>query len=109
GSEALRERFRRAALVGLMLLRNPWGGRRKVGGREWADRRLFERVREIDPQFVLLQQALRETKQADDAVRRWVQRLPQLTLRCRCLAEPSPFAKEWSPVREGPAETLETP
>ena len=44
-SAALRERFRCVALTGLMLLRNPLGRRRRVGGRDWAERQLFEQVR----------------------------------------------------------------
>jgi ATP-dependent Lhr-like helicase len=43
-SDLLRERFRRVALTGLMILRNPQGRRRRVGGPDWAQRRLFERI-----------------------------------------------------------------
>src|SRR5204862_1348 len=61
-SVTLRERFRCVVLTGLMLLRNPLGQRRRVGGRDWAERRLFEQVRSRHPEFVLLRQALREVR-----------------------------------------------
>ena len=44
-SVSLRERFRRVATTGFMVLRNPVGRRRKVGGHAWAERRLFEQMR----------------------------------------------------------------
>jgi ATP-dependent Lhr-like helicase len=59
-SAALRERFHAAALTGLMLLRNPLGRKRRVGGHDWPERRLFEQVSAADPGFVLLRQARRE-------------------------------------------------
>src|SRR5439155_1055480 len=59
-SLVLRERFRRVALVGLMLLRHPLGQRRRVGGSTWGERRLFDQVRASCPDFVLLRQAERE-------------------------------------------------
>src|SRR5262249_50999423 len=49
----LKERFRRVAFTGLMLLRNPLGRRRRVGGRNWGERRLFDEVRRNDPDCVL--------------------------------------------------------
>ena len=45
---ALRQRFGRTALTGLMLLRNPLGHGRRVGGRDWGERRLFDQVRARD-------------------------------------------------------------
>src|SRR5262249_34678333 len=59
-SLVLRQRFQRVALTGLMLLRHPLGRKRRVGGRDWAQRRLFEQVRARLPDFVLLRQAERE-------------------------------------------------
>src|SRR5947209_10509545 len=59
-SRALRERFQRVALTGLMLLRHPLGRRRRVGGPGWGERRLFDQVRAARPDFVLLRQAERE-------------------------------------------------
>jgi ATP-dependent Lhr-like helicase len=111
-SETLRERFRRTALVGLMLLRNPLGRRRRVGGPDWAERRLFDRVRSADPDFVLLRQARREVReQACDgpAARAFVEALAGRRLCCRRLARPSPFVEAWTQLAAGPVESVETP
>ncbi|HYT91012.1 MAG TPA: DEAD/DEAH box helicase, partial [Gemmataceae bacterium] len=40
-SLTFRERFRRVATTGLMLLRNPLGRRRRVGGPNWGEEQLF--------------------------------------------------------------------
>jgi ATP-dependent Lhr-like helicase len=112
GSVALRERFRRTALTGLMLLRNPLGGRRKVGGQDWPERRLFDRVVAADPDFVLLRQARRELRdEACDApaALAYLEELPRRTVRCRWLAAPSPFVQGWTQLAAGPAETFESP
>ncbi len=108
----LRERFQRVALTGLMLLRNPLGRRRRVGGRDWGERRLFDQVREHDPEFVLLRQARREVLQECDlsAARTYLEELPRLAIRCRVLARPSPFVEGWTqaePVVAGPLPTPE--
>src|SRR5262249_28552207 len=98
GSVMLRERFRRVATTGLMLLRNPLGRRRRVGGVDWAERRLFSRVVEAEPDFVLLRQAQREVwESCCDAVaaRKFLEDLPRWTLRLRRLAAVSPFAAAW--------------
>ncbi len=62
GSATLRERFQRVAQTGLMLLRQPLGQTRRVGGRDWGARRLFDKVQTHDRDFVLLRQALREVR-----------------------------------------------
>jgi ATP-dependent Lhr-like helicase len=111
-SEALRERFRRTALTGLMLLRNPLGRRRQVGGRNWAERRLFEQVRAADPNFVLLRQAEREVRSEccdAGAARAFLEELPRRTLRCRWLSAASPFAENWTQALDGPSGAAETP
>jgi ATP-dependent Lhr-like helicase len=111
-SEALRERFRRAAQTGLMLLRNPMGRRQKVGGRTWGGRRLFDQVRAADPGFALLRQAEREAREEvcdAAAARRFLADLPGMALRCRRLAFPSPFVEGWTQVTAGPAPAVETP
>jgi ATP-dependent Lhr-like helicase len=111
GSEALRERFRRAALVGLMLLRNPLGRRRRVGGPDWAERRLFDRVRAADTDFVLLRQARREVREQvcdGPAARAFLEALAGRRLCCRRLAGPSPFAEAWTQLAAGPVESVET-
>jgi len=107
GSLSLRERFRAVALTGLMLLRS---SRRRVGGRDWAERRLFDQVRQLDPDFVLLRQARREIhEQVLDAgvARDFLARLPALTIRCRRLACVSPLAGGWTQRGAGPAESVE--
>jgi ATP-dependent Lhr-like helicase len=112
GSALLRDRFRRVALTGLMLLRNPLGRRRRVGGRDWAERRLFERVSAADPECVLLRQASREVHSEccdDHAARAFLEELPHRTLRCRRLARVSPFAEHWTQLIPGPAESVESP
>jgi ATP-dependent Lhr-like helicase len=111
-SETLRERFRRTALVGLMLLRNPLGRRRRVGGPDWAERRLFDRVRAADPEFVLLRQARREVREQvcdGPAARAFLDCLPGRRLCCRWLAQPSPFVEAWTQLAAGPVESVESP
>jgi ATP-dependent Lhr-like helicase len=111
-SETLRERFRRVALTGLMLLRNPLGRRRRVGGSDWAERRLFGEVRAADPNFVLLRQAQREVRQEAcdaDAALHFLGELPQVTLRCRWLPRVSPFVESWTQVVAGPVESVASP
>jgi len=108
----LSERFQRIAYTGLMLLRNPLGRRRKVGGRDWPERCLFEQVRAADPDFVLLRQAAREvqTEVCDvHSALAFAERLPRRVVRCRVLAGPSPFARHWSQAVTGPAESPQSP
>lgn len=105
-SLVLRERFQRVALVALMLLRNPLGQQRRVGGRDWGERRLFEQVRARKPDFVLLRQAEREV--LDDvcdleAARRFVEELPRRSIRLRFLAQPSPFVEGWTQLDSVPS------
>jgi ATP-dependent Lhr-like helicase len=111
-SETLRERFRRSALIGLMLLRNPLGRRRRVGGPDWAERRLFEQVQTADPDFVLLRQAWREVRaEACDgpAARAFLVGLPRLRLCYRRLAQSSPFVESWTQLAAGPVESVQSP
>lgn len=111
-SISLRERFHRVALTGLMLLRNPLGRQRRVGGRDWPERRLFDQVRSVDPDFVLLRQARRElvTEVCDAALARdYLEGMASRPLRCRRLAQVSPFAESWLQPSAGPAEISETP
>jgi ATP-dependent Lhr-like helicase len=111
-SPALRERFQRVATTGLMLLRNPIGGPRKVGGRSWGERQLFDRVRAHDADFVLLRQAMRELRGERcnlEAALRFVESLPRQTLKCRRLSRPSPFAENWTQRDYGATEEAESP
>jgi ATP-dependent Lhr-like helicase len=111
-SLSLRERFQRVAQTGLMLLRNPLGRQRRVGGPDWAERRLFARVRELDPDFVLLRQALREIREESCdalAATRFLEQLSQWTIHCRQLPQISPFAEAWTQPAAGPTESVSTP
>jgi ATP-dependent Lhr-like helicase len=111
-SWSLRERFRCAALTGLMLLRNPLGGRRRVGGQDWAERRLFDKVRAIDPDFVLLRQARHEvdTLVLDAAAAEaFLEELPAKAIHWRWLNEPSPFAEGWTQLAAGSVEMIGSP
>jgi ATP-dependent Lhr-like helicase len=111
-SPALRARFQRVALTGLMLLRHPGGRRPRVGGRDWGERRLFDQVRRGDPDFVLLRQAERELRSDlcdGEAARGLALALPRCVVRCRRLAQVSPFVEAWGPVAAGPADGAEAP
>jgi len=111
-SVTLRERFQCVAMTGLMLLRNPLGRRRRVGGPNWAERRLFEHVRAAAPEFMLLLQALREVREEccdADAARAFLIELPRLVLRCRRLPRVSPFVESWTQLAAGPVESVESP
>jgi ATP-dependent Lhr-like helicase len=111
-STSVRERFQRVAQTGLMLLRQPLGSRRRVGGRDWASRRLFEKVQAFDPDFVLLRQARREVGRewCDTAAAvNFVRELAERPLRCRVLTHPSPFVESWTQGAAGAGESVETP
>ena len=98
-SDALRDRFASVATTGLMVLRQPMGGRRKVGGHDWAARRLFDQVRAADPRFIFLRQAEYEIKTDvcdAGAARAYLARLPECQIRNRRLCEISPFAAAWT-------------
>ncbi len=109
---ALRQRFGQVALTGLMLLRNPLGRGRRVGGRDWGERRLFDQIKARDPDFLLLRRAEREVR-ADlcdgSAALRYVEEAARGPIRCRRLARPSPFAEGWTQAAEGPMDPVESP
>jgi ATP-dependent helicase Lhr and Lhr-like helicase len=111
-SAVLRERFQCVAQTGLMLLRQPLGQPRRVGGRDWGGRRLFDKIRARDRDFVLLRQARREIhgEWCDSAAAgRFVRQFEQLPLHCRRLSYPSPFVESWTQMGTGAAERVETP
>lgn len=98
----LRSRFQSVALTGLMLLRNPLGSRRRVGGQDWGGRQLFEQVRAHDPQFVLMRQAIREVREEAcdaQAALQFLAQVPSMTIRCRDLRTPSPFVDGWTQMQ----------
>jgi len=111
-SAVLRERFQGVAQTGLMLLRHPLGQTRRVGGRDWGARRLFDKIRAYDGDFVLLRQARREVlREWCDAAAAscYVRELEHLPLRCRRLSRPSPFVESWTQMAAGAAQRIETP
>lgn len=91
-----RARFAHVARIGLMVLRQPLGGPRKVGGRDWIERRLFDQIASVDPDFALLRQARRETLattcQTASAERHLGERRPIVV---RELGDVSPIAAAW--------------
>jgi ATP-dependent Lhr-like helicase len=107
-------RFRHVAGTALMVLRNPEGGRRRVGGLLWVSTRLYPLVKAACPDHPLLRETRREV--LDDlldtpAALAWLTTRP--SVRFRALAMPSPFAAAWidpgaaEPVRfESPADAL---
>jgi ATP-dependent helicase Lhr and Lhr-like helicase len=110
-SAVLRERFQCVAQTGLMLLRQPLGQPRRVGGRDWGGRRLFDKIRTRDRDFVLLRQACREIRSEwcdVAAAGRFVRQLEHLALHCRRLSCPSPFVESWTQIGAGAAERVET-
>jgi ATP-dependent Lhr-like helicase len=111
-SELLRECFQRVAQTGLMLLRNPLGGRRRVGGRTWGERRLFHRVRAADPDFILLRQASREVRVErcnSAAALAFLRELPRCAIHYRVLNHTSPFARHWTQMEDGTVEEIDSP
>jgi ATP-dependent Lhr-like helicase len=107
-------RFRHVAATALMVLRNPEGGRRRVGGLLWVSQRLYPLVRAACPDHPLLRETRREVLEdlLDlDAARRYLDSAP--TLRFRRLEGTSPFAAAWidpagaEPIRfEPPSNAL---
>jgi ATP-dependent Lhr-like helicase len=93
-----RSRFAAIAQTGLMVLRQPLGGPRKVGGRDWIERRLFDQILAVDPNFPLLRQARRETLTSTcdgRAALKYVELATKMPLRVRSLADVSPIAAAW--------------
>jgi ATP-dependent Lhr-like helicase len=106
-----RSSFQRVAQIGLMVLRNPRGRRRRVGGKNWAGRRLFDRLLTDSSNFVLLEQARREVRQqCDVAAAGWfLAQLPQSAWKFRSLARVSPFAASWTQSIAGHHESIYSP
>jgi ATP-dependent Lhr-like helicase len=107
-------RFRHVAGTALMVLRNPEGGRRRVGGLLWVSSRLYPLVKAACPDHPLLRETRREVLEDlldTPTALAWLARRP--AVRFRALAAPSPFSAAWidpgaaEPVRfESPAEAL---
>lgn len=98
-------RFRHVAATALMVLRNPEGGRRKVGGLLWVSQRLYPLVKAAAPDHPLLRETRREVLHDlldAPSARAWLAGKPDV--RFRSLAELSPFAAAW--IVPGEAEPL---
>lgn len=94
--DLLARRFRYVAGTALMVLRNPEGGRRRVGGLLWVSNRLYPLVKAACPDHPLLRETRREV--LDDlldtpAALDWLASRPALVF--RTLTAPSPFASAW--------------
>lgn len=89
-------RFRYIAGTALMVLKNPEGGRRRVGGLLWVSQRLYPLVKAACPDHPLLRETRREVLEdlldAPGALA-WLATRP--TLRFRRLDCLSPFASAW--------------
>ncbi len=89
-------RFRHVASTALMVLRNPDGGRTRVGGMLWVSQRLYPLVRAACPDHPLLRETRREVLEDLLDVRSalgWLASNP--AIRLRALDGPSPFATAW--------------
>jgi ATP-dependent Lhr-like helicase len=94
--DLLARRFRHVATTGFMVLRNPEGGRLKVGGWNWVATRLWPLVKAACPDHPLLRETRREVLEDlldARAARSWLESRP--TVRLRCLDGLSPFAAAW--------------
>jgi ATP-dependent Lhr-like helicase len=98
-------RFRHVASTALMVLRNPEGGRRRVGGLLWVSTRLYPLVKAACPDHPLLRETRREVLQDvldTHSALAWLEAGP--ALRFRTLDGPSPFAMAW--IEPGDSEPL---
>jgi ATP-dependent Lhr-like helicase len=103
--ELLARRFRHVAATALMVLRNPEGGRTKVGGLLWVSNRLYPLVKAASPDHPLLRETRREV--LDDlldtrSAMSWLSQRP--SARFRSLDAPSPFTTAW--IDSGGTESL---
>lgn len=103
--DLLARRFRHVAGTALMVLRNPDGGRRRVGGLLWVSQRLYPLVRAACPNHPLLRETRREVLEDlldAPSARSWLGERPEV--RFRALDGISPFAAAW--IDPGGAESL---
>ena len=103
-------RFRHVAGTALMVLRNPEGGKRRVGGLLWVSQRLYPLVKAACPDHPLLRETRREVlEDLLDAPRAldWLATGP--AVRFRTLDGPSPFTAAWVEPGSGEAVRYESP
>jgi ATP-dependent Lhr-like helicase len=94
--DLLANRFRHVAATALMVLKNPEGGARRVGGMDWVSRRLYPLVRATCPDHPLLRETRREV--LEDVLdirsaRRFLEARP--AIRFRRIDGISPFTSAW--------------
>jgi ATP-dependent Lhr-like helicase len=98
-------RFRHVAATALMVLRNPDGGRRRVGGLLWVSSRLYPLVKAACPDHPLLRETRREVLDVlldTPGALAWLALRP--AVRFRALDALSPFAAAW--IDPGSAEAV---
>ena len=103
-------RFRHVAGTALMVLRNPEGGRRRVGGLLWVSTRLFPLVKAACPDHPLLRETRREVLEDlldAPSARAWFATRPPVRL--RRLDALSPFATAWIEQGQPEAVAFESP
>ena len=103
--ELTARRFRHIAGTAMMVLRNPEGGKRKVGGLLWVSTRLYPLVKAACPDHPLLREVRREVLNDlldTPTALAWLESQP--TIRFRQLDSLSPFAAAW--IEPGQAEPL---
>jgi ATP-dependent helicase Lhr and Lhr-like helicase len=108
--ELMARRFRHVAGTALMVLRNPEGGRRKVGGLLWVSQRLYPLVKTACPDHPLLRETRREVLEDlldAPAALAWLRSRP--VVRFRVLDAPSPFAAAWVDPSEAEGLSYESP
>jgi ATP-dependent Lhr-like helicase len=103
-------RFRHVAATALMVLKNPEGGRRRVGGLLWVSSRLYPLVQAACPDHPLLRETRREV--LDDLLDTpgalaWLATNP--AVRFRSLDGLSPFAAAWIDPGRSEALRFESP
>ena len=98
-------RFRHIAGTAMMVLRNPEGGRRRVGGLLWVSTRLYPLVKAACPDHPLLEETRREVLNDLLDIRSalaWLLEAP--VVRFRSLNAVSPLGAAW--VEPGQADSL---
>jgi ATP-dependent Lhr-like helicase len=94
--DLLARRFRHVATTALMVLRNPDGGRKRVGGLFWVSQRLYPLLKARCPEHPLLRETRKEVLDHlldTSAALDWLRTRP--TPRMRVLRSPSPMAAAW--------------
>jgi ATP-dependent Lhr-like helicase len=103
--ELLARRFRHVATTAMMVLKNPEGGKKRVGGLNWVSQRLYPLVKAASPDHPLLRETHRDVLNDlfdTSALLDWLSSKPKLIL--RNLSAPSPFTIAW--IAPSPHEVI---